>query len=137
MEKVEALKSGIQGFTNAINRMVEKHPGYEKLHGIEQNLIDGKIKNNFARTISDDMFDASGKLSKDWQTKLKNIISKFGLSAKAKWDDLLEAQLKYDQAEARRAIAESVKKPKAPEGRAVKWATPVVSEFYKAVLNVK
>ena len=142
MAKVEALKSGIQGFTNAINRMVEKHPGYEKLHGIEQNLIDGKIKNNFARTLSDDMFDASGKLSEDGQKNLKNIISEFGLSVKAKWDDILESKLKYDQNKAKRAISESVKKtvekPKVPEGQiGVKWATPAVSEFDKAVLNVK
>ena len=87
---VTMLKSGAQGFANAVERLAVKDKKFAEelvyMHGIRSEITPNALKG-----ITKDMFDKAGKLTKKGKKEVTGLMKKLNLPKTATWDDALAA----------------------------------------------
>lgn len=88
--KVQALKSGVKGFANAVKRLAIKDKKMAEelvyMHGIRSEITPNALK-----TITKDMFDSTGKMTDVGRKEVQGLLERFKLPQNATWDDILQA----------------------------------------------
>lgn len=88
--KVTVLKSGAQGFANAVKRLAVKDKKFaEEL--VYMHRIRSEITPNALKGITKDMFDKGGKLTEKGKKEVAGLLERFNLPKNATWDDALAA----------------------------------------------